>query len=77
MGLLMAPPAQRATLLDLSWKNAAGGGLKSVKATYPRNGGLHRFISPNWISIKQFLSPKQSIKKRCLWPLRLRSAARR
>ena len=31
--------------LGLSWKNATGGGLKSVKATYPRNGGLADLLS--------------------------------
>ena len=37
--ILMAPPGA-GDALNLSWKNAEGGGLKSVKATYPRNGGL-------------------------------------
>jgi hypothetical protein len=28
----------------LTWKNGEGGGLKSVKAAYPRNGGLANLL---------------------------------
>jgi hypothetical protein len=30
--------------LSLTWKNGEGGGLKSVKAAYPRNGGLANLL---------------------------------
>ena len=41
---LMSPTASSNTL-NFSWKNAPTGGLKSVKASYTRNGGLAEMLS--------------------------------
>ena len=41
--LISASPATNT--LSFSWKNAPGGGLKSIKTMYPRNGGLVDLLS--------------------------------
>ena len=38
-------PAPSADPLNFSWKNAAGGGLESVKSSYSRTGGLAALLS--------------------------------
>lgn len=41
---VLLAPAGAVDALSLSWKNADGRGLKSVKAVYPRNGGLANLL---------------------------------
>jgi hypothetical protein len=61
--ILMAPPGA-SDALNLSWKNAEGGGLKSVKATYPRNGGLTELLVK--LDFNQAVSLAKAVNKKAL-----------
>ena len=60
---LMAPPGA-SDALNLSWKNAEGGGLKSVKATYPRNGGLTELLVK--LDFNQAVSLAKAVNKKAV-----------
>lgn len=50
--------------LSLTWKNAPGGGLKSVTAAYPRNGGLTELLSK--LEFNQAISMARSVNAKAL-----------
>ena len=50
--------------LSLSWKNAEGGGLKSVKAAYPRNGGLANLLFK--LDFNEAITLAKSVSKKTL-----------
>jgi hypothetical protein len=58
---LLSPPASPNTL-TFSWKNAPTGGLKSVKASYARNGGLAELLSK--LEFDQAVSLAREIKSK-------------
>ena len=60
---LLAPVGNE-DALSLSWKNAPGGGLRSVKATYPHNGGLAELLSK--LEFNQAISLAKSVNKKAL-----------
>jgi hypothetical protein len=57
-------PAGNEDALSFSWKNAPGGGLRSVKAAYPRSGGLADLLSK--LEFNQAISSAKSINKKAL-----------
>lgn len=57
-------PAGNDDALTLSWKNAPGGGLRSVKAAYPRNGGLADLLSK--LEFHQAMSLAKAINRKAL-----------
>jgi hypothetical protein len=57
-------PAGNEDALNLVWKNAPDGGLRSVKASYPRNGGLVDLLSK--LEFNQAISLAKSVNKKTL-----------
>ena len=60
--LMASPGADDA--LSFSWKIAPGGGLKSVKAVYPRNGGLAALLSRQ--EFNEAVSIAKAVNKKAL-----------
>jgi len=50
--------------LNLTWKSAPGGGMRSVKAAYPRNGGLPELLSK--LEFNQAISIARSVNQKAL-----------
>ncbi len=50
--------------LSFNWRNAPGGGLRSVKAVYPRNGGLADLLSK--LNFNQAISIAKTVNKKAL-----------
>lgn len=50
--------------LSLSWKNFPGGGLKSIKTTFPRNGGLAEVLSK--LDFNEAIALAKAVNKKSL-----------
>ena len=57
-------PAGNDDALSLSWKNAPGGGMRSIKVTYPRNGGFTELLSK--LEFNEAISIAKSVNKKAL-----------
>jgi hypothetical protein len=60
---LMAPAGSE-DALSLSWKNAPGGGIRSIKVTYPRNGGFTELLSK--LEFNEAISIAKSVNKKAI-----------
>ena len=61
---ILLTPAETDDALALSWKRADGGGLKWVKAAYPRSGGLANLLLN--LEFNQAISLAKTINKKAL-----------
>lgn len=57
-------PAAYDDALSLSWKNAPGGGIRSIEATFPRNGDFTELLSK--LEFNEAISIAKSVNKKAL-----------
>jgi hypothetical protein len=57
-------PAPYDDALSISWKNAPGGGMRSIKVNFPRNGDFTELLSK--LEFNEAISIAKSVNKKVL-----------